>query len=203
MPAGLSRNDEYFGEVEIYYHSADITLTLQRDTQRATLSATSQGCADAGLCYPPNKQYFELDFSSRHRDPGQRHPQTEAATPTRHRHRRRPAAGRCCTCWLLAFMGGAILNLMPCVFPDPVAEGAQLCAQHRSRPTPAQLGLRRRCHCQLRAGRSIAHCAATGRAVPSAGASNCSLRASSSPWPTCLSPWACPCRAWWNWAATL
>ena len=38
MPTGLSHTDANFGEVEVYYDSADITLTLQRDTQRATLS---------------------------------------------------------------------------------------------------------------------------------------------------------------------
>ncbi|MBK6738520.1 MAG: hypothetical protein IPG64_11745 [Haliea sp.] len=43
MPEGLRHNDEYFGEVEIYYNSADITLLLQRTPAAgATLSATSQ-----------------------------------------------------------------------------------------------------------------------------------------------------------------
>jgi len=115
IPAGLSRNDEYFGEVEVYYHSADITLTLQRNTQRATLSATSQGCAEAGLCYPPNKQYYEVDFTA-----GTviqvKPPETEAASqplPVQETH----GSGALLYMLALAFMGGAILNLMPCVFP--------------------------------------------------------------------------------------
>ena len=115
MPAGLSRNDEYFGEVEVYYHSADITLSLQRNTQRATLSASSQGCAEAGLCYPPNKQYYEVDFTA-----GTvvqvKSPDTEAVSqpptaPGTH------GSGALLYMLALAFMGGAILNLMPCVFP--------------------------------------------------------------------------------------
>ena len=115
MPAGLSRNDEYFGEVEVYYHSADITLTLQRNTQRATLSATSQGCADAGLCYPPNKQYYEVDFTAGTVVPV-KPPETEAASqppPAPETH----GSGALLYMLALAFMGGAILNLMPCVFP--------------------------------------------------------------------------------------
>jgi thiol:disulfide interchange protein len=115
MPEGLSHIDEYFGEVQIYYNSADITLDLQRSAQRATLTATSQGCADAGLCYPPYKQYYELDFSAGTATPvsapskpvsTQDVPEEDAST-----------AGALLYMLALAFVGGAILNLMPCVFP--------------------------------------------------------------------------------------
>ncbi len=115
MPEGHRHTDDYFGEVEVYYDSADITLNLQRDTRRATLSATSQGCADAGLCYPPNKQFFELDFETG--------TVTAIAPPTNQvatmqpPARETPVTGSLLYMLLLAFMGGAILNLMPCVFP--------------------------------------------------------------------------------------
>jgi thiol:disulfide interchange protein len=115
IPAGLSHIDEYFGEVEIYYNSADITLDLQRATRRATLSATSQGCADAGLCYPPYKQYYELDFSAGTATP--------VTAPPKHASTRSvpeedaSTDGALLYMLVLAFMGGAILNLMPCVFP--------------------------------------------------------------------------------------
>ena len=62
FPEAITHNDEYFGEVNIYYHSADISLELQRDidlSHPASLTLTSQGCADAGLCYPPQKQHFK------------------------------------------------------------------------------------------------------------------------------------------------
>jgi thiol:disulfide interchange protein DsbD len=116
MPAGLTHHDEYFGEVQIYYTSADITLDLQRETQRATLSTTSQGCADAGLCYPPNKQYYDLDFRAGTATPVVSPPaktDVESTSPA-------PAEaedGALLYMLLLAFAGGAILNLMPCVFP--------------------------------------------------------------------------------------
>ena len=116
LPAGLRHNDEFFGEVEIYYDSADIMLALQRPTAQATLTATSQGCADAGLCYPPYQQHYELDFSTgtvtavaapsgRQSNPGTNEGATSASSDT------------LLYMLLLAFMGGAILNLMPCVFP--------------------------------------------------------------------------------------
>lgn len=115
LPAALSRTDEYFGEVQVYYNDADINLALQRSTQRATLTVTSQGCADAGLCYPPLKQYYELDFATgaatailsprQQVDPL---PSAEQASAT---------SGALLYMLALAFIGGAILNLMPCVFP--------------------------------------------------------------------------------------
>ena len=115
MPEGLSHIDEYFGEVQIYYNSADITLELQRSTQRATLTATSQGCADAGLCYPPYKQYYELDFSA-----GTATPVSAPSKPVSTQdvlEEDASTAGALLYMLALAFVGGAILNLMPCVFP--------------------------------------------------------------------------------------
>jgi len=115
LPDGLRKQDEYFGEVEVYYQDVDITLQLARDTGLATLTATSQGCADAGLCYPPYKLYFELDFKSGTATPLASPPQRAVAKADS------PAApgtgGSLPYMLLLAFLGGAILNLMPCVFP--------------------------------------------------------------------------------------
>ncbi len=115
LPEGLHHNDEYFGEVQIHYNSADITLDLERATQLATLSTTSQGCADAGLCYPPHKEFFELDFSKGTATPI---PPPTARVVTPAVPLDQPAASDgLLTMLALAFLGGAILNLMPCVFP--------------------------------------------------------------------------------------
>ena len=115
LPEGLHHNDEYFGDVQIHYNSADITLTLPRATQRATLSATSQGCADAGLCYPPHREFFALDFSTGTVTPIAP-PAAKAVMPTDPQDQIADSDGLL-TMLALAFLGGAILNLMPCVFP--------------------------------------------------------------------------------------
>tara|TARA_R110002110_G_C13470397_1_gene720546 strand:+ start:27903 stop:29675 length:1773 start_codon:yes stop_codon:yes gene_type:complete len=119
-PPALERTDEFFGEVEVYYNRADIKLTAQRaPTTAATLKVTSQGCADAGLCYPPEKQTFALDFSNgRVSEQAQPALQTSRAAIADNR----PDADTVATAsllymLLLAFIGGSILNLMPCVFP--------------------------------------------------------------------------------------
>jgi len=119
MPEGLRHNDEYFGEVQIYYNSADITLVLQREpeagTRRATLSATSQGCADAGLCYPPHKEFFALDFATGEATPIP--PPATQPVPQAQPDDTASANEGLLYMLVLAFLGGAILNLMPCVFP--------------------------------------------------------------------------------------
>ena len=55
LPAGKLKDDENFGRVEVYRNDVRIQLPLERSagTTAVTLKATSQGCADAGLCYMP------------------------------------------------------------------------------------------------------------------------------------------------------
>ncbi|QSP93585.1 protein-disulfide reductase DsbD [Marinobacter salinisoli] len=47
--------DEFFGEVEVFYDpvEARIPVTLPAGVREAQLQVTYQGCASAGLCYPP------------------------------------------------------------------------------------------------------------------------------------------------------
>jgi len=57
MPAGKTKEDEFFGKVETYTKEVRIALPIQRDANTAsvTLKTVSQGCADAGLCYTPQE----------------------------------------------------------------------------------------------------------------------------------------------------
>ena len=64
--------DEYFGEVTVFYNpvEARVPVTLPAGTTEAQLEVTYQGCAKAGLCYPP--QTREVLY----------YPGTAALTPT-------------------------------------------------------------------------------------------------------------------------
>jgi thiol:disulfide interchange protein DsbD len=117
LPQGITREDEYFGISEVYYTHVDVYLDLARTSRTATLKITSQGCADAGLCYPPQRQKFSVDF-----DQGTIGAISKKASTGSQSTRSSPepasfTVGGLLYMMLLAFVGGSILNLMPCVFP--------------------------------------------------------------------------------------
>lgn len=51
---GKLKHDEIFGEVNVYYHDINIRLPLTTDQSQVTFKLRYQGCAEAGLCYPPS-----------------------------------------------------------------------------------------------------------------------------------------------------
>ncbi len=56
MPAGTLHSDEYFGDMHIYRGITEIRLPIVARDPGITsiaLAIKSQGCADIGLCYPP------------------------------------------------------------------------------------------------------------------------------------------------------
>jgi thiol:disulfide interchange protein DsbD len=63
MPAGRKHRDEFFGEVETYRGALAIVLPFEGGDAgggELTLVATSQGCADVGVCYVPHEQKARL-----------------------------------------------------------------------------------------------------------------------------------------------
>jgi thiol:disulfide interchange protein DsbD len=63
IPPGKVKQDEFFGKVETHRGLLTIKLPLNRGSsaaQAVTLKATSQGCADVGVCYPPLTQTVKL-----------------------------------------------------------------------------------------------------------------------------------------------
>ncbi len=62
-PVGKKKTDEFFGETEVYRHGIDIRLPYT-DTSGASgaLQFRYQGCADAGICYPPQRRTLNVDW---------------------------------------------------------------------------------------------------------------------------------------------
>ncbi|WIX32595.1 protein-disulfide reductase DsbD [Salinicola sp. JS01] len=58
IPEGETTEDEYFGRSEIYRHALRMTT---HPGEADTLTLHWQGCADAGLCYPPQQRTFDLE----------------------------------------------------------------------------------------------------------------------------------------------
>ena len=65
MPKGELHRDEYFGAMHIYRGTAEIRLPLASRSpgiDTVALAIKSQGCADAGLCYPPQVWVANVDL---------------------------------------------------------------------------------------------------------------------------------------------
>ncbi|BAO42965.1 protein-disulfide reductase DsbD [Thiolapillus brandeum] len=59
LPPGITKQDPFFGEIEIYKHGVDVVLPLHikgNHPNMVEIEARSQGCAEAGICYPPHTQ---------------------------------------------------------------------------------------------------------------------------------------------------
>ena len=67
MPPGKHKTDEFFGDIETYRERVTIRLPISFAAAAASqlrVKATSQGCADIGVCYPPLKQALAVDMES-------------------------------------------------------------------------------------------------------------------------------------------
>lgn len=62
-PKGEAHSDEYFGDQEIYRGAVDVPVSISVPGARPSKLAVElklQGCADAGLCYPPQTWKTEV-----------------------------------------------------------------------------------------------------------------------------------------------
>ena len=64
FPPAIAKTDEFFGDVSVYYDEADLSVGLSGVDAPLTLAVTYQGCADAGLCYPPETDYLKVDVTT-------------------------------------------------------------------------------------------------------------------------------------------
>jgi thiol:disulfide interchange protein DsbD len=125
MPAGLEKTDDYFGQVEVYYGVLDVELPLDSgETRPFTLQVTYQGCADKGLCYPPESQSFSIDAAAQG---------TVNSAPANSLGAASPTAADSAWSWrelALFFLAGLGLTFTPCVLPMlPILSGVVLRGQ--------------------------------------------------------------------------
>lgn len=143
-PPGTREHDPYLGDVEIYHDAVDASLPYSAaGAAPATLKVevSYQGCHEIApkICYPPNTQIFTLPTSGggpvtvtgggkavgngTPRNPitasmaAASGPQTSATTESGGQTASSISTAGLAFALLLAFVGGLILNLMPCVLP--------------------------------------------------------------------------------------
>ena len=58
LPEGKVKEDQFFGRVQTFRGSVIVNLALKdgQPGQKVMVVAESQGCADVGICYPPQVQ---------------------------------------------------------------------------------------------------------------------------------------------------
>lgn len=67
MPKGETKTDEYFGKQEIYHRELVVGVPVARASAAelpVPLKVTYQGCAHAGLCYPPITKEITVNLPS-------------------------------------------------------------------------------------------------------------------------------------------
>jgi thiol:disulfide interchange protein DsbD len=65
LPPGIRKVDDYFGAQEIYHDSVVASVPVARSAGGALelpVDVTYQGCAEAGLCYPPTTRHFTVSL---------------------------------------------------------------------------------------------------------------------------------------------
>jgi thiol:disulfide interchange protein DsbD len=72
LPPGKVKEDQFFGKVETYRNQLVVKLPLEAAAPGSpmTVSAESQGCADLGVCYPPQIQKVTLSLPAAGARPG-------------------------------------------------------------------------------------------------------------------------------------
>ncbi len=72
LPAGVMKHDEFFGDSEVYHGLVVARIPLDPAARPGTLSLTveSQGCAEAGVCYPPQRQVLKVEVPAPGAGPG-------------------------------------------------------------------------------------------------------------------------------------
>lgn len=114
IPKGEAKHDEFFGDVEVYHGVLDIELP-RTDARAFTLLVGYQGCADKGLCYPPETARLSIDGAGG---------STADAPATASEQ------GWSWKSLLLFFLAGVGLTFTPCVLPMlPILSGVVLRGQ--------------------------------------------------------------------------
>jgi thiol:disulfide interchange protein DsbD len=108
LPEGESHSDEFFGEQPVYRQGLEVKIPANASGQ---IKVSYQGCADAGLCYPPQTRVIDLGGQA----------STTANTTSNEAPDQALASGlqqRALGWSLLVFFGlGLLLAFTPCTLP--------------------------------------------------------------------------------------
>ncbi|TWR87786.1 protein-disulfide reductase DsbD [Pseudomonas saxonica] len=105
LPQGLEHSDEFFGATQVYRDQVEVLIPAGASGE---VKVSWQGCADAGLCYPPQTQVVDLGGTQAGAATGQAQDQSLASSLQQ----------RSLGWSLLLFFGlGLLLAFTPCTLP--------------------------------------------------------------------------------------
>jgi thiol:disulfide interchange protein DsbD len=138
LPKGELKHDPNFGETEVFHHSFQSEIKLNRDSdapKQITLNVSYQGCSEQGLCYPSQDKSLQINLPFA----GQVASNTPEVLPTSMTSNTMTPANASSenskiaglfqqgSFWLIItffFGAGLLLALTPCVFPMiPILSG--------------------------------------------------------------------------------
>ncbi|MGF6574524.1 thiol:disulfide interchange protein DsbD [Paraburkholderia sp. GAS333] len=135
LPAGHVKFDETFNKnVETYRNELTIRIPVKQAAGPFDLAVTSQGCADAGICYPPMERVYHVSGAALQPAGSATAPATTATNATNQKsgtenepwYERATSAdyaqsllqgGGFIAIIGLYFVAGAVLSLLPCSYP--------------------------------------------------------------------------------------
>jgi len=130
IPQGEEKVDEFFGKLQVFHDEMEVIVPLIRTTTEATtinLKVTYQGCAEAGVCYPPIKKSLPLSLPAIDNITATDSATTTAVTTTSSGTEEfvseqdslaASLAGGSTLATIALFFGmGLLLTFTPCVFP--------------------------------------------------------------------------------------
>jgi len=134
FPPGKIKEDPGFGQVEVYFHSVEVRLPVTGGApgQGFDLEVGYQGCAEAGICYPPMTKRTALTVPtglaapSAPQSPDQAGTAAPGSEPVSEQDRlaERLASESALVTALWFFGFGLLLAFTPCVFPMiPILSG--------------------------------------------------------------------------------
>ena len=144
FPPGQVKTVEYFGKQEVYHHELAASVPVARSSGgelELPLEVTYQGCADAGLCYPPQTKsvVVRLPGSAGSGSDGARKPGASGSTGAgvasapgtpgaaaflSQEWFSNALRGNLLVALACFYLGGLVLSLTPCVLPMvPILSG--------------------------------------------------------------------------------
>ena len=137
LPEGLPHRDEYFGEQQVYRQQLEAQVPFARATPaagRLELKVSYQGCADKGLCYPPQTKTLSIALPAATAGSGGG---SAGLMSEQDRLASLIAGGNLLLVIATFFAAGLVLAFTPCVLPMvPILSG--IIAGEGERVTPSR-----------------------------------------------------------------